>query len=270
MCRKTNNKFRTKGVKMKKAQTGILLILLVTLSACSSLIPTTDEYNDYICADGNLIYGDTDEQSRKRLKTDTSNGYYEASGAADAAWYSILFHEIKETDKAEFIGVSIRRVSMMPGGPAAEFFVLQNPERLVDVKTAYTIESIAVFEAPPEFDREGTSTQRAFAQVADRGDAERLADLLTGAQRYTKDELQENVSPTGLTLRVVFCENGNIVWCSSIYRQGDRYLLAQRELNLEASDFCAGIEQSFYSIDNSKILEAIENAICGAEKQRSE
>lgn len=59
--------------------------------------------------------------------------------------------------------------------------MLQNPERLVDVKTAYTIESIAVFEAPPELDRGGTSNQRAFAQVADRGDAERLADLLNGA-----------------------------------------------------------------------------------------
>ena len=265
-----NNEFRTKGIKMKKTQTGILLILLVTLSACSSFVPTTDEYNEYICADVNLIYGEADEQSRKRLKTDTSHGYYETSDEAGTAWYSILFREIKETDKAEFIGVSIQRVSMMPGGPAAELFVLQNPERLVDVKTAYTIESIAVFEAPPELDRGGTSNQRAFAQVADRGDAEQLADLLNGAQRYTKAELQENVSPTGLTLRVVFRENGNIVWCSSIYRLGDRYLLAQRELNLEASDFFAGTEQSFYSIDNPQVLEAIENAICGAEKQRSE
>lgn len=265
-----NNEFRTKGIKMKKTQTGILLILLVTLSACSSLVPTTDEYNEYICADGNLIYGEADEQSRKRLKTDTSHGYYETSDEAVTAWYSILFREIKETDKAEFIGVSIQRVSMMPGGPAAELFVLQNPERLVDVKTAYTIESIAVFEAPPELDRGGTSNQRAFAQVAGsrgRRTARRFAERRAAVYKGRASGKRE---PTGLTLRVVFRENGNIVWCSSIYRLGDRYLLAQRELNLEASDFFAGTEQSFYSIDNPQVLEAIENAICGAEKQRSE
>lgn len=51
---------------------------------------------------------------------------------------------------------------------------------------AYTVESVAVCAALPELDREGTSTQRAFARAADRGDAERLAGLLTGVRRYTK------------------------------------------------------------------------------------
>ena len=109
------------------------------------------------------------------VATDTSHGYYETGGEADAAWHSVLSREIKDADKAEFAGVRMRRVAMARGGPVAELFVLQYPaypERLVGVKT--------------ELDREGTSTQRAFARAADRGDAERLADLLTGVRRYTK------------------------------------------------------------------------------------
>lgn len=123
------------------------------------------------------------------VATDTSHGYYETGGEADAAWHSVLSREIKDADKAEFAGVRMRRVAMARGGPVAELFVLQYPaypERLVGVKTAYTVESIAVCAAPPELDREGTSTQRAFARAADRGDAERLAELLTGVRRYTK------------------------------------------------------------------------------------
>lgn len=70
----------------------------------------------------------TDEQSRKRLQTDTSRGYCETGGEADAAWHSVLSREIKDADKAVFVGVRTRRVAMARGGPVAELFVLQYPE----------------------------------------------------------------------------------------------------------------------------------------------
>ena len=62
------------------------------------------------------------------VATDTSRGYCETGGEADAAWHSVLSREIKDADKAEFVGVRTRRVAMARGGPVAELFVLQYPE----------------------------------------------------------------------------------------------------------------------------------------------
>lgn len=44
------------------------------------------------------------------------------------AWHSVLSREIKDADKAVFVGVRTRRVAMARGGPVAELFVLQYPE----------------------------------------------------------------------------------------------------------------------------------------------
>ena len=120
------------------------------------------------------------------MQTDTSRGYCETGGEADAAWHSVLSREIKDADKAEFVGVRTRRVAALLRSFSC--FSIQNVTSGLWV-IAYTVESIAVCAALPELDREGTSTQRAFARAADRGDAERLGGLLTGVRRYTKADL---------------------------------------------------------------------------------
>ena len=86
------------------------------------------------------------------MQTDTSRGYCETGGEADAAWHSVLSREIKDADKAEFVGVRTRRVAALLRSFSC--FSIQNITSGLWV-IAYPVESVAVCAAPPELDREG-------------------------------------------------------------------------------------------------------------------